>query len=104
VSGTLETNNCDFLRDAVLRGGGLWLAPSPVVSEHLKSGALVPLLTEFLPEKYSIDALYPHRDHVPVKVRSFIDLVAKNFREATWQAMEEIDHSGTPDLAPSLQE
>ena len=48
------------------------LAPSLLVASELKSGVLVPLLAEFLPEEYSLDALYPHRDHLPAKVRSFI--------------------------------
>jgi DNA-binding transcriptional LysR family regulator len=97
VSGNLESNSSVLLRAAAVRDGGLLYMPSPVVAEELKSGALVPLLTEFLPERYSIDALYPHREHLPVKVRSFIDLVAKNFRGAAWQAAESRSDS---DLAP----
>jgi DNA-binding transcriptional LysR family regulator len=88
VSGNLESNSSVLLRAAAALDEGLLYMPAPVVAEELKSGALVPVLTEFLPEKYSIDALYPHREHLPVKVRRFIDLVAKNFREATWQAAE----------------
>jgi DNA-binding transcriptional LysR family regulator len=88
VSGNLEANSSVLLRAAAVLDEGLLYMPSPVVAEELKSGALVPVLTEFLPERYSIDALYPHREHLPVKVRRFIDLVAKNFREATWQVAE----------------
>jgi DNA-binding transcriptional LysR family regulator len=84
VSGNLESNSSVLLRAAAVLDEGLLYMPSPVVAEELKAGALVPVLTEFLPEKYSIDALYPHREHLPAKVRSFIDLVAKNFREAAW--------------------
>jgi len=51
---------------------------------NLKSGALVPVLSDFLPAQFSIDALYPHREHLPAKVRAFIDVVAKNFREIDW--------------------
>jgi DNA-binding transcriptional LysR family regulator len=88
VSGDLESNSSVLLRAAAMLDEGLLYMPSPVVAEELKSGALLPILTEFLPEKYSIDALYPHREHLPAKVRSFIDLVAKNFREAAWQTAE----------------
>jgi hypothetical protein len=42
------------------------------------------VLSEFLPKQFSIDALYPHREHLPAKVRMFIDLVAKNFRQTDW--------------------
>lgn len=82
VSGNLETNSAEALRAAALLGQGLLLAPSLLVASELKSGALVPLLTEFLPEEYSLDALYPHRDHLPAKVRSFIDLIVRDCSNA----------------------
>jgi hypothetical protein len=48
--------------------------------DDLKKGALVPVLSDFLPKQFSVDALYPNREHLPVKVRKFIDVVAKNLR------------------------
>ena len=60
------------------------MAPTPIALENLKSGALVPVLSDFLPKQFSIDALYPHREHLPAKVRTFIDVVATNFREIDW--------------------
>jgi len=39
-----------------------------------------------LPKQFSIDALYPHREHLPAKVRTFIDLLAKNFRQSDFDA------------------
>jgi hypothetical protein len=54
------------------------------LAEELKSGALVPLLSEFLSTEYSIDALYPNREHLPTKVRTFLEIVAKNFRQINW--------------------
>ena len=53
------------------------IAPMPMILEDLRTGALVPILTEFLLKQYSIDVLYPHREHLPAKVRTFIDLLAK---------------------------
>jgi DNA-binding transcriptional LysR family regulator len=84
VSGTFETNSLNALRAALLHGQGLSLGPASIVAEELKSGALVPVLTEFVSEEFRIDALYPHREHLPAKVRSFIDLVVKNFRQIDW--------------------
>jgi DNA-binding transcriptional LysR family regulator len=82
VSGNLETNSAEALRAAALLGQGLLLAPSILVASELKSGVLVPLLAEFLPEEYSLDALYPHRDHLPAKVRSFIDMIVRDCCDA----------------------
>jgi len=86
ISGSLEANNSKILRPAAVLGQGLIYGTTYLVADELRSGALVPLLTEFLPDKVSIAALYPHREHLPAKVRSFIDLVARNFHEAHWDA------------------
>jgi DNA-binding transcriptional LysR family regulator len=87
VSGNFETNSVNALRAALLLGQGLSLVPSPTVAEELKSGTLVPVLNEFLSEEFPLDALYPHREHLPAKVRSFIDLVAKNFHHSSWDPL-----------------
>jgi DNA-binding transcriptional LysR family regulator len=79
VSGTLETNNPDTLKGAALRGQGLIWAPTPMIVQELRSGALVPVLSDFLPHEYSIEAYYPNREHLPAKVRTFIDLLIKYF-------------------------
>jgi DNA-binding transcriptional LysR family regulator len=80
MSGNLETNSPLAFRMACLYGQGIMVAPTPFLADDLKSGALVPLLDEFLRPQFSIDALYPHREHLPAKVRTFIDLLAKNLR------------------------
>jgi len=84
VHGSFETNSVHGLRAAVTLGQGLVLAPAFLIADELKSGALVPLLSEFLSTEYSIDALYPNREHLPTKVRTFIEIVAKNFRQIRW--------------------
>ena len=55
-----------------------------MMADELKSGSLIPLLGEFLSSEYSIDALYPNREHLPTKVRTFIEIVAKNFKQINW--------------------
>jgi DNA-binding transcriptional LysR family regulator len=100
VSGPLETNSPIALREAALRGRGFLLAPVPMVIEEIKSGALVPVLHDYLQQQYSLDAFYPHREHLPVKVRAFIDLVAKNFRQIDWDpCTKKISPPGSPNQA-----
>jgi DNA-binding transcriptional LysR family regulator len=84
MSGNLETNSPIAFRHACLYGQGILVAPIPFVINDLKSGALVSILDEFLPKQFSVDVLYPHREHVPAKVRTFIDLLVKNFRQIDW--------------------
>jgi DNA-binding transcriptional LysR family regulator len=86
MSGNLETNSPIAFRHACIYGQGILIAPTPFLIGDLTSGALVPILDEFLPKQFSIDALYPHREHLPAKVRTFIDLLAHNFRQIDFDA------------------
>ena len=81
MSGNLETNSPIAFRLACVHGNGIMIAPTPFLADDLRSGALVPILDEFSRKQFSIDALYPHREHLPAKVRTFIDLLAKNLRQ-----------------------
>jgi hypothetical protein len=61
------------------------MSPMFLVADEIKAGRLVAILQEFLQEEHAINAIYPHRQHVPAKVRSFIDLSIRYFREhPTW--------------------
>jgi len=84
LAGTLETNSPIALLAAALHGQGLVIAPAPMLFDDLNKGALVPVLSEFLPKQFTVDALYPNREHLPVKVRTFIDVVANNLRHIDW--------------------
>jgi DNA-binding transcriptional LysR family regulator len=84
ITGNLQANNVESLRRAAVLGQGLIYVPTFLISDELKSGRLVPTLTEFPTIERSIDAIYPHRQHLSAKVRSFIDLVAKHFHDAKW--------------------
>jgi DNA-binding transcriptional LysR family regulator len=86
MSGNLETNSPIAFRMACVYGQGILIAPTPFLIDDLTSGALVPILDEFLRQQFSIDALYPHREHLPAKVRTFIDLLAGNLRKVDLDA------------------
>jgi DNA-binding transcriptional LysR family regulator len=81
VAGNLQANSDNALRLAAVHGQGLALAPSFLLIDEIKSGRLVPVLTEFLQTDHAINAIYPHRRHLSAKVRSFIDLLARRFRD-----------------------
>ena len=84
MSGNLETNSAIAFRAAALLGQGIIIAPGPLVFDDLRSGALVSILGDFLAKQFSIDAFYPHRAHLPAKVRTFIDLLVENLRQMDW--------------------
>jgi DNA-binding transcriptional LysR family regulator len=60
-------------------------APRFLVADDLAAGRLVPVLTGFQTAELTINAIYPHRRHLSAKVRIFIDLLTRHFREnASW--------------------
>ncbi|MGZ5867336.1 MAG: LysR family transcriptional regulator [Xanthobacteraceae bacterium] len=81
ASGNLESNSANALRLAAVQGQGLTMMPSFLVVDEIKSGRLVPVLKEFTRTEYPINAIYPHRHQLSAKVRSFLDLMAKHYRE-----------------------
>lgn len=97
MSGTLETNSAIAFREAAIHGQGIILTPAPLVFDYLRAGTLVPILSEFLPKQFSIDALYPNREHLPAKVRTFIDLLVKNFHQIDW---DQCAHEGKDRSSP----
>src|SRR5262249_49396249 len=81
VHGNLEVNYGDALRLAAVHGQGLTLLPGFLAYEDLKAGRLVPVLAEYSGAELPISAVYPHRHHMSVKVRSFLDLLNQHDRE-----------------------
>lgn len=82
VTGNMETNSINALKLAAELGQGLILVPDYLIMSELKSGALIPVLTEFCCPDRPINAIYPHRHHLSANVRSFLDLVAQRFHDA----------------------
>jgi DNA-binding transcriptional LysR family regulator len=81
ISGNLESNSANALRLAAVQGQGVTMMPSFLVVDEIKSGRLVPILTEFMRTEHPINAVYPHRHQLSAKVRSFLDLMTKHYRE-----------------------
>lgn len=81
VRGNIEVNSPEVTRRAALAGLGMTLVPEFAIEQELKSGALVSLLEDRIPSGGGIYAVYPHRRHVPGKVRVFVDFLAVWFKE-----------------------
>ena len=81
IAGNLVTNGPEMIRLMALAGHGLFLAPTFMIADDLAAGSLVPLMTDYRPVEFSINAIYVNRTHLPMKIRSFIDLLAARFVE-----------------------
>ena len=75
----MHTNTGDTCRAVALAHHGVILQPSFLVAEDLAAGRLVELLPEFRSIELGIDAIYPTRKHVALKVRAPIDFLAQQF-------------------------
>lgn len=73
VTGPFESDDGSVLTDWALMGYGIINKPVFEVSEHLKTGALVPVAQETPPSSVFLGCLYPHKKHQDPKVRLFID-------------------------------
>jgi DNA-binding transcriptional LysR family regulator len=99
-----QSNSANALRLAALHGQGLIMSPMFLVAEEIKAGRLVAILKEFLRDEHAINAIYPHRQHVPAKVRSFIDLLIRYFREhPTWAQPCKAQEIDRPPQLPAEQ-
>ena len=76
VTGSLDSNNGDVLKEWALAGAGLVLKTYWEVAEDVKSGALKAVLTEHMLPGNKIAALFPYDRYVPPRVRVFIDYLA----------------------------
>lgn len=92
INGNMETNSINALKQAAVLGQGLILAPDYLLADEIKTGRLVPVLTEYCGPELPINAVYPHRQHLSTNVRSFLDLVNKHV------------HGADPDSAPGTLE
>jgi len=79
VSGNMDSNSGEALRDWCIAGHGLALKSLWEIVDDLNEGRLVPVLTEFPPPSHAIYAMYPHSQHVPPRVRAFIDFLAETY-------------------------
>jgi DNA-binding transcriptional LysR family regulator len=83
VNGILQTNEPMVARQAALRGAGIALLPTYLVSEDLLAHRLVRVLPDHEPETLGIHAVYLSRQHPPQLLRLMLDHLARLFIEET---------------------
>jgi DNA-binding transcriptional LysR family regulator len=100
LTGNLQSNSANALRLAAVHGQGLIMSPMFFLADDIRAGRLIPILQDFLKGEHTINAIYPNRQHVSAKVRSFIDLSIRYFREhPTWtepSKEQELEYAHAP--------
>jgi DNA-binding transcriptional LysR family regulator len=77
VSGNMDSNNGEVLREWCLGGHGLALKSVWEIVEDLNAGRLEIVLPHFSPQGHAIYALYPQNRFLSSRVRVFIDYLAE---------------------------
>ncbi|EHA1204583.1 LysR family transcriptional regulator [Vibrio alginolyticus] len=73
--GRFQANALNVVRSACSEGLGITLMPDVMIKEYIESGDLVRVLPDWSANPRDIYMLYNHKDHLPEKVRLFIDFV-----------------------------
>ncbi|MCQ0969759.1 LysR family transcriptional regulator [Paracoccus sp. TK19116] len=73
----LELNDGWALRVAALSGAGICQLPAFIVGDVLRTGALVPILTEWDSGDVPLHAVYPDNRLIAERVRTFVGFIAR---------------------------
>ncbi|UUM29776.1 LysR family transcriptional regulator [Vibrio japonicus] len=74
-NGRFRANALNVIRSACSDGLGIALMPDVMIREYIEDGSLVRVLDDWSANPRDIYMLYNHKDHLPEKVRLFIDFV-----------------------------
>jgi DNA-binding transcriptional LysR family regulator len=87
VKGSLHGNNGDILCSAAAAGLGVVLQPAFLVHELMGAGKLERILPGWEAEATTVYAVYPSRQFLAPKVRSFVDFLVERFGgKPEWEA------------------
>lgn len=90
VTGSFHTNSLEAIRLAVVEGRGITMSQTYYLEEAVRRGELVHVLPDYHLGEFPIYAIYAHREHMPVKLRSFIDFAVRHFAEhPKWRLPEQ---------------
>jgi DNA-binding transcriptional LysR family regulator len=79
----LVANDTEVLRQAVLNGMGIGFLPSTLVWDDVRNGHLVCLLDDYRLPGRELQIVYASRQHLPAKMRTFIDHLVSWFGNET---------------------
>ena len=84
VRGRLRVDSGEAVVRAAEAGLGIAYEPTFLTDAPLREGRLERLLPELGTYEGAIYALYPHRRHLPAKVRLFIDHLVETWETPPW--------------------
>lgn len=91
LRGRLDADDGDVLTAWALEGLGITLKPVFEVAEHLRSGALRPVLLDTPPLTVTMAVVYPHRRLLPSRVKLLADFLAAELGPAVEREIAGLD-------------
>jgi DNA-binding transcriptional LysR family regulator len=85
VRSGLQANEGQILRAAALNGLGILVQTSSLIYDDVEAGSLIALLEDWDLPHMSINIAYPTRQHLPAKVRAFIDFMVEYFQKEEYE-------------------
>lgn len=76
TKGRFRVNNSEALCTTLVAGLGIGRLPTFIAGAHLAAGQLQRVLPDFLMPEQALYAVFPERQHVPAKVRAFVEYFA----------------------------
>ena len=76
TKGRFRVNNSEALCTTLVAGLGIGRLPTFIAGAHLAVGRLQRVLPDFLMPEQALYAVFPERQHVPAKVRAFVEYFA----------------------------
>ncbi|MDR6536336.1 LysR family transcriptional regulator [Variovorax soli] len=86
----LAFNDADLVLQAVLAGQGIAQMSGYLICDALKTGALVPCLVQYAPDDRAHYICYLSRQHLPSRMRVFIDFMTAKIRAADLQCLADL--------------
>lgn len=87
----LTYNDADLVLQAVLDGHGIAQLPGYLACESLRAGALVPCLAQHAPDDSGHYICYLSRQHLPARMRVFIDFMTLKIRASDLDCLTDLD-------------
>jgi DNA-binding transcriptional LysR family regulator len=98
----VNANDVGASAQAAVNGLGITRAPSYLISEEIRAGALVEILSDYAPDPLPVHMIYVKQGLLPLKVRVFVDWMVPRMRaklreiEETCDRLKRIERSPGP--------
>ena len=90
IASRFNGNTAQALRKATVAGLGIALLPPTIARLDLLAGRLVRVLPQYQRAGFGLHVLYPSRQHLPLAVSAFIELVMEKLRAEAFPAQGDI--------------